>query len=324
MSEKDFSQLHAEMLEAIQEAVIATDLQGIIRYWNRAAEEMYLWRREDVLGKNIIDVTPTSSTRKQAEELMQALIQGESWAGEFQVQRKDGSSFWAKVTDTPIHNAAGELIGIIGVSRDLTEEKESNQKLKDRNLYIETILKNMPIGVSVNTIDDGNVKFMNSSFKEIYGWSQDELQNVSDFFEKVFPDPDLRKEMQTKIITDLQSGDPERMQWEDLEITTSTGEVKYVYAHNIPLPEQNLMVSTVQDFTARKLAKDELKKLNATLDERVKERTQGMLTASEIVATREARMAELKETITKLRKQLREANLVPVASDPPRNLDSEW
>ncbi|MBC8509551.1 MAG: PAS domain-containing protein [Chloroflexi bacterium] len=51
--------LHAKLLDAVGEAVIATDLKGKIQYWNRAAENIYQWTAEEVVGKNIQKVTPT-------------------------------------------------------------------------------------------------------------------------------------------------------------------------------------------------------------------------------------------------------------------------
>ncbi len=149
-------------------------------------------------------------------------------------------------------------------------QKMTEEKLKERNTYIEAILANMPIGFGVNSIDDGDVKYINNKFEEIYGWSKDVLSNVSIFFEKVFPDPGYRDLMKEKIISDMQSGDPKRMNWDDIKIVTSFNEERYVNAINISLPDQNLMISTVQDNTKRKLAEKALeeseKKLTSILN----------------------------------------------------------
>jgi len=148
----------------------------------------------------------------------------------------------------------GYLIQII----DVTESKQTQKTLKQRNEYIESVMENMPIGFALNSINDGDVKYMNNNFEEIYGWSRDILTNTSIFFEKVLPGPEYRKKMQANIIADMESGDPKRMNWKDLKIVTSSGDVRYVHAYNIPLIEQNLMISTVQDNTDRKIAEDAL------------------------------------------------------------------
>jgi PAS domain S-box-containing protein len=50
------------LLDAIGQAIIATDLPGRIIYWNRAAKELYGWSTEEVMGRPIVEVTPSEET----------------------------------------------------------------------------------------------------------------------------------------------------------------------------------------------------------------------------------------------------------------------
>ena len=97
-------------------AVIATDTAGRILYWNDPAEELFGWKREEVLNLNIVDVTPARMSQPEAAHIMKILRSGESWSGAFEVQDRSGRRFRATVTDIPVFNANGKLIGIIGVS----------------------------------------------------------------------------------------------------------------------------------------------------------------------------------------------------------------
>jgi PAS domain S-box-containing protein len=117
----------ARLLDAVGQAIIATNPQGTIIYWNRAAEELYGWPNEEVMGRPIVEVTPSEEMLERAEEIMSELRAGRSWSGEFVVQRKDGSTFPAMVTDTPVHDEQGNLAGIIGVSTDITEFKKMEE-----------------------------------------------------------------------------------------------------------------------------------------------------------------------------------------------------
>src|SRR5919112_2852996 len=110
----------ARLLDAVGQAIIATDPQGSIIYWNRAAEERYGWSKEEVMGHPIVEVTPSEELVERAEEIMAELRAGRSWSGEFVVRRKDGSTFPAMVTDSPIYDQQATLVGIIGVTTDLT------------------------------------------------------------------------------------------------------------------------------------------------------------------------------------------------------------
>ena len=117
----------ARLLDAVGQAIIATNPHGKIIYWNRAAEELYGWSKGEVMGRPIVEVTPSEEMLERAEEIMSELRAGRSWSGEFVVQRKDGSTFPAMVTDTPVHDEQGNLEGIIGVSTDITEIKKMEE-----------------------------------------------------------------------------------------------------------------------------------------------------------------------------------------------------
>ncbi len=120
----------ADLLDAVGQAVMATDLEGRILYWNRAAEKLYGWSREEALGRNILDVTPSDRSRAEAETILARLRRGESWTGEFEVRRKDGSTFPVLTTSAPVEDPEGRLTGIIGVSTDLTDRIELEERLR--------------------------------------------------------------------------------------------------------------------------------------------------------------------------------------------------
>jgi PAS domain S-box-containing protein len=124
----------------------------------------------------------------------------------------------------------------------------------DLSQFIQRVLDAIPLGVAVNTIDDGILQYMNPRFEEIYGWPRDLLTDVDSFFECVYQDAGFREKIRRQVMEDIGSGEPGRMRWRDVPITTRSGEQRFVTAANIPIPEQNLMVSTVQDVTDRKLA----------------------------------------------------------------------
>jgi PAS domain S-box-containing protein len=112
--------VHAEAcaLDTSEVAVIATDSSGTILYWNARAESMYGWRADEAIGRNIIDVTPTHSTADEAAVIMEQLKRGETWEGDFLLQRRDGRPLLAHVTDIPVQHD-GAVIGIVGLSRPM-------------------------------------------------------------------------------------------------------------------------------------------------------------------------------------------------------------
>ena len=124
-------------------------------------------------------------------------------------------------------------------------------ELRRQNILMRAVMENAPIGFAVNRISDGQGFLVAEKFKEIYGIEGSDTDSVQKFFEAVYLDPAQREEMRTRILADMASGDPARMRWENIQITTKTGERKVVTAMNIPVIEHDLMVSTVQDVTER-------------------------------------------------------------------------
>ena len=121
----------AHLLNAVDQAVIATDLKGTVIFWNAFAETLYGWSAAEAIGANILDLTPSPALKEQATQILGHLQAGQSWAGEFEVQRRDGTFFPAQVNDSPILDDRGELIGIVGVSVDNTERRRAEKERED-------------------------------------------------------------------------------------------------------------------------------------------------------------------------------------------------
>ncbi|HEX6158767.1 MAG TPA: PAS domain S-box protein, partial [Thermoanaerobaculia bacterium] len=122
--------LQGRLLECVQQAVIATDLRGSIIYWNRFAEELYGWSADEVIGRNVLEVTAPCNPGNTAAEIFAQLQSGGSWTGEIELKRRDGSTFTAQVLDSRLVDTDGRLAGIIGVSSDITAQKKERDELR--------------------------------------------------------------------------------------------------------------------------------------------------------------------------------------------------
>jgi PAS domain S-box-containing protein len=128
---EEIIRFHARLLEEVGQAVIVTDPQGVIIYWNRAAEELYGWSRAEAIGRPVTETTVTAEGEAQAAEIMAGIGSSGSWSGEFEVQCKDGSRRAALVTNTPMLDEEGHLTAVIGISVDITELKGVQRALKE-------------------------------------------------------------------------------------------------------------------------------------------------------------------------------------------------
>jgi len=123
----------AHLLDTVEQAVIATNLEGMVIYWNRFAEKLYGWSAEEAVARNIMELTTPEFSQEKAAKLMAQLSVGKSWTGEFTVQNKEGTTFPAQIFNSPINGADGKLIGIVGISFDITDQKEAETALAEAN-----------------------------------------------------------------------------------------------------------------------------------------------------------------------------------------------
>lgn len=141
----------------------------------------------------------------------------------------------------------------------LDELVATQQQLRENEEYIRTVLDNLPIGVAVNSVDpEVNFEYFNKNFLLIYRTTAEALQNPDAFWDVVYLDPVFRRKLRERVLSDIQSGDPVRMRWEDIPITRQGEETTYINAMNIPVPGKDLAISIVWDVTDRVKAENRL------------------------------------------------------------------
>lgn len=122
--------LKASFLDSLGEAVVGTDADGRIIYWNDAASRMYGWRPDEVVGSNILELTPAEEVRDSLLRIMGSLRRGDSWSGEFRTRHRDGSVFPVVVTSSPVLDANGGLVGAVGIARDISGQRDVEDALQ--------------------------------------------------------------------------------------------------------------------------------------------------------------------------------------------------
>lgn len=112
------------LLNKVNNAVIVTDMDGIVVYWNKYAEHLYQWKFDEVIGKNILNINVPRDNIWHGAQIIKEIEYTNLWEGEFIVQRKDESNFIAQVNNSVIVNANGKPEFIVGISTDITPRKQ--------------------------------------------------------------------------------------------------------------------------------------------------------------------------------------------------------
>lgn len=258
---------HATLLNTVGEAVIATDLQGRIIFWNRAAETLYQWSSDEVLGKNIIEVTPSDATQEQGKEIFANMQQGNLWKGEFFVKRKDGVSFPAFVTNMPFYDEDGNLMGIIGISRDISELKATQKKLTSTLDTLQIAVDGGEIGLWHINLEE-NTNFINDYWAEMIGYTREDVgTNLSFFWEHLHPDDIPRAEESLRQHTERETPMIDLV----VRMRTKSGEWKWIHDKGKIIQrnekdEPVVVAGTHVDLTKQKLAEQKILEQKGFLD----------------------------------------------------------
>jgi PAS domain S-box-containing protein len=110
--------LDLELLEGLEVAVVVTDVNGRIFLWNRAAERLYGYPRDRMLGADVIELFVRPEDVEHADDIMETVLAGRTWTGTFRVRCGDGSSKLVRITDAPLQRD-GVLVGVVGYAEEV-------------------------------------------------------------------------------------------------------------------------------------------------------------------------------------------------------------
>jgi PAS domain S-box-containing protein len=247
--------LQARLLESVRQAVIATDLEGRVTYWNRVAEELYEWTPSEAAGKNIIDLVSAPQMREQASDIIDRLKLGATWSGQFQVTSRHGRVFTACISNSPIISADGRLVGIIGLSSDLSEMKAAQEALRRREDQLADAQRLAHVGSIERNFRTGREVWTDEIYR-ICELDRSIAPNSATLLDMVHPD-DRAVVDETRRLVET-GGKP----FEQIaRIVLPSGREKYVKASGQVLFENgkpSRLLAAVQDITEQKHTEAEI------------------------------------------------------------------
>jgi PAS domain S-box-containing protein len=125
---------HARLLENMQDAVIATDEQLLVKAWNKGAERMYGWTADEALGREVRELVSLDMSMSD-EQLAEAIREIEE-TGRLHVEQiqyhKDGASLYIDSLTIAMRNEQGEITGYLAINRDISERKQAQKEVETR------------------------------------------------------------------------------------------------------------------------------------------------------------------------------------------------
>ncbi len=180
----------ANAVESSNDAIVTESLDGIITSWNKAAEQIYGYSAEEILGKNV-SILETNNIKGEIKNYSEKIKQGKKVQHyETLRSRKDGHIINISVTLSPIFNASGEIVALSAIVRDISERKREEEALRKSEGRLRQIYESDMFGILYYNLD-GSINDANDKFLEIVGYTRDALQAGQINWNKMTP-PEYR------------------------------------------------------------------------------------------------------------------------------------
>ncbi|MBF0187784.1 MAG: PAS domain S-box protein, partial [Magnetococcales bacterium] len=177
----------SSVVEKNPNAVVLTDPAGEIEYINEMFSTLTGYNSDEVVGRNISLLNAGTGPKGRSAKLWKRIQSGKIWRGEFRNRRKDGSLYWAGSTISPLYDETGTIKHYVGVSRDISKQKEMERQARiarEEKERSDQLLK-----LSIESIQDGfaildadkRLKVWNAPFLELNGQLSDSVISGTPF-----------------------------------------------------------------------------------------------------------------------------------------------
>jgi len=265
------------MVESSDDAIIGKTLGGEIATWNLGAARMYGYSAPEIVGRHISALVPAGHP-DEITGILQRLASGERIEQYEAVRRrKDGSLVDVSLKISPIVDASGNVVGASTIARDVTERKRTELALRESEQQYRGLFESMHeaflLGEMIFDAEgkpcDWRYLDVNPCFETIYGLKREQV--VGKTYREMLPGPwsEYWIEKAGQVVL---TGEPTHF-----ESFSNTG----LYLEgSVYRPRPGQFAATVADGTARHVAEEKVRQLNADLEDRVRRRTEQLEAAN--------------------------------------------
>jgi PAS domain S-box-containing protein len=229
---------------------------------------------EDVVGKTDFELYPTEMAKgfwaidKQVIDSGKAIINIEEPGFDSR-----GKQVWVLTSKVPLHDSQGNVIGLVGVGRDISERKQAQETLSQSEEKYRNLFNNSEVGMFRTRLDGSEILEFNERYLKILGYTVDDVTGKPSV--NMWADKQERDKMVQTLKAQGQVSDFECV------LLTKQGEPKTCITSLHLFPDQGILEGSILDITDRKQAEKKLKEYSEHLEEMVNERTRDLRDAQE-------------------------------------------
>ena len=258
----------AAVIDSSDDAIIAKDLNGKIKAWNRGAERVFGYSASEALGKSMLMLLPLGRVNEEAD-ILERIRRGESVEHFETIRvRKDGTTISISATISPIKDSGGAIVGASKIARDITERKSAEEALRQSEERFRDMLNGIP-QLAWMAEADGNIFWYNERWYEYTGTTSEEMVGWG---WKSVHDPEFLPEVMKKWMASIAEGTVFEMEF---PLRAADGSFGTFLTRIVPLKDVNGRVvrwfGTNTDISERARAEQRLAELARELSRRAEE-----------------------------------------------------
>lgn len=246
------------VVEGTTDAVFVKDREGRYRLVNDAAARMVGVEVSDQMEGKTDDALFAPATVEQIRrDDCRVMETGETVRFEEELEHRDGDERVFETVKAPYRNASGEIVGVIGVSRNVTERRRAQEEAERARKKYETVFDVTPLALSVATLEEGRFLEINEGFERLYGYERDIVLGEAVDELDLWVDPRERSRMI------LQLKEAGAVSGVEVQLRTKSGEIieALFSGRRLTIDGRDCVVTAVHDITDRIAAEEELERL---------------------------------------------------------------
>ena len=277
---RDVAAAHAEqvrLLDLTHDSVFVRDANDVITFWNRGAQELYGWTREETAGRTTHDLLQTKFPIP-LEEITQALLRTGRWEGELLHTKRDGTQITVASRWSLQSGPTGRPIGTLETNNDITQSKRAEEALQRiQATYLAEAQKLSATGSFGWNVVTGELLWSEETFR-IFGYDSTLKPSIEAAMQRVHPD-DVA---QVQRVIDHAAREKQEFDFEHRLLMPDRSVRHLRIVADVACDEPGVLqfVGAVMDITAAKRAQEQLHQAQAELAYVTRLTTLGELTAS--------------------------------------------
>jgi len=177
---------HSQLLDLANDAILICDLDGNITYWNKGAEKLYGWSRNEAIGQNILRLLQTESLLK-SKDVRERFFRDGYWEGERIHTGKDGTKITVHSRWTLQRDGMNKPVAFSEINRNITDLKRKEREIHDTALYSRRLIE-ASLDPLVTISSNGKIMDVNKATEMATGVLRKKL--IGSDFSDYFTDPE--------------------------------------------------------------------------------------------------------------------------------------